>query len=365
MESFGQLLRRLRQEAGLSLAALATRSDVSKSHIGNLESGVRQPTPAVARALDKALGAGGFLVAVAAGADPVKRRTMLAGMGLVLGAEAAGGDVTSLAEQVRQSLMASLGATVDDWHEIAEAHGRDYMLVSAPELQGRLLGDLAALRTALPENAALWSVACRLSALEAMTSTSLGDPTAGDRWWRTARLAASRSGDASVLSWLLGREAFRAAHEEVPPLTVLRMAEDVEAVEAHAARAWAFARLGDRRAATTAIGAAHRALARLPVTARPTMYRMPTWRLGLAEGRVFALLGDTRSMWSALAEVPPHLTEWVAQREICIALAESASGDRPSALARTEAALAALPEVRQVSVVRSLAREVALVEPGE
>lgn len=38
------------------------------------------------------------------------------------------------------------------------------------------------------------------------------------------------------------------------------------------------------------------------------------------------------------------------------------AGDRPSGLARADAALAMLPEVRQVSVVRNLAREVSLVE---
>ncbi|MCI3225399.1 helix-turn-helix domain-containing protein [Streptomyces sp. NP-1717] len=365
MDSFGRLVRQLREEAGLSLAALAARSDVSKSHIGNLESGARQPTPAVARALDTALRTDGFLLAVAAGADPVRRRTMLTGVGLALGAKAAPPGVNSLAEYLRQALVASLGATVDDWYEIAEEHGRDYMTVSAPELQTRLLGDLAALRAALPEDGRLWAVVCRLSALEAMTLTSLGDKRAAARWWRTARLAGSQSGDVSVRSWLQGRAAFRAAHEEAEPLSVLSMAEDVEAAEAHAARAWAFARLGDRGAATAAISSAHRALDRLPVTSQPTMYQMPTWRLGLAESRVFALLGDTRSMSSALADVPPDMGEWVAQREICIALAESVSGDLPSGLARADAALAGLPEVRQVSVVRSLAREVALVGRGE
>ncbi|MFE2020032.1 hypothetical protein ACFW9O_18560 [Streptomyces sp. NPDC059499] len=286
-------------------------------------------------------------------------------MGLVLGTETARSGANSLTEHIRQTLMASLGATVDDWYEISETHGRDYMTVSAPALQGRLIGDLAALKAALPENPQLWSVACRLSALEAMALTSMGDKTAGDRWWRTARLAGSRSGDVEVNSWLLGREAFRAAHEGADPLAVLRMAEDVEAVEAHAARGWAFARLGDRSAATEAVASAHRALDRLPITSQPTMYQMPTWRLGLAESRVFALLGDTRSMWSALSDVPPDMAEWVAQREICIALAESVGGDRPSGLARADAALSMLPEVRQVSVVRNLAREVALVERPE
>ncbi|MFD3523183.1 helix-turn-helix domain-containing protein [Streptomyces sp. NPDC058653] len=362
MDSFGQLARRLREEAGLSLAALAARSDVSKSHIGNLESGARQPTPAVARALDNALGADGFLVAVAAEGDPVRRRTMLTGMGLALGAKAARPRANSLAEYIRQTLMASLDATVEDWHETAEDHGRDYMTVSAPELQTRLLGDLTALRTALPDNGQLWPVVCRLSALQAMTLTSLGDKPAAGRWWRTARLAGSHSRDTSVQSWLHGRAAFRAAHEEADPLTVLRMAEDVEATEAHAARAWAYARLGDRTAATKAITSAHRALDRLPVTSQPTMYQIPAWRLGLAESRVFALLGDTRSMWSALADVPPDMAEWIAQREICIALAESVSGDLPSGRARADAALATLPQVRQVSVVRSLAREVTLTE---
>ncbi|WP_433260930.1 helix-turn-helix domain-containing protein [Actinosynnema sp. CS-041913] len=357
MDSFPAALRQLREEAGLSLAALAARSKVSKSHIGNLESGAREPNPAVVRALDHALGVGGFLVAVAGEADQVRRRTLLAGLGM--GAGVLTGSAVS--EVLRHALMASLDATVDDWHEIAETHGQDYMTVPAADLQARLTRDLACLRPALADHPQLWAVACRLAALEAMTSTSLGDKPQGERWWRTARLAGTRSGDSSVILWLQGRAAFRAAHENVDPRTVLRMAEDVDAAEAHAARAWAFARLGDRRTATSAIEAARTALDRFPPATQPTMYKMAPWRLSLAESRVFALLRDKTAMWSALGDVPPDMVEWTAHREICIALAESTTGDRPSGLARANAALEMLPEASRVSVVRNLVHEVSAV----
>jgi transcriptional regulator with XRE-family HTH domain len=361
MDSFPQALRLLREEAGLSLAALASRSQVSKSHIGNLESGVRAPNPAVVRALDNALDAGGFLIAMTDEVDSVKRRTLLAGLGLGIGVLAR----STVNEVLRQALMASLDTTIDDWHEITESHGFDYMTVSASILQQRVATDIACVRPALADNPKLWAVACRLAALQAMTLTSLGDKSQGGRWWRTARLAGARSGDTSVMVWLRGREAFRAAYEEVHPLDVLRLAADVESAEAHAARAWAYARLNDRRAAISAVEAAHTALDRMPPLTKPTIYQMAPWRLGLAEGRVFALLQDWSAMSSALGEVPPEMAEWVAHREICIALAESTTGDRASGLARADAALETLPDALRVSVVRNLVREVDLVDGHE
>lgn len=67
---FGPELRRLRQEAGLSLRELSGPALSSKSQILDLETGRRQPTMETAAALDHALDAGGRLAALVRPAGP-------------------------------------------------------------------------------------------------------------------------------------------------------------------------------------------------------------------------------------------------------------------------------------------------------
>ncbi|MFJ3792720.1 helix-turn-helix domain-containing protein [Kitasatospora sp. NPDC090091] len=62
---FGTVLRTLRREAGLSQADLAGRVHYDKSHISKVENGDKPATAEFARACDRALRAGGSLVALA------------------------------------------------------------------------------------------------------------------------------------------------------------------------------------------------------------------------------------------------------------------------------------------------------------
>ncbi len=56
--SFGARLRQLRERAGLSIYALAKKSEVSRSFIGEIEAGKKAPSFDVARKLASALGVG-------------------------------------------------------------------------------------------------------------------------------------------------------------------------------------------------------------------------------------------------------------------------------------------------------------------
>lgn len=59
--AFGDTLRRLRQDRGLSIRAFAKVAYHGKTYLHELETGTRQPTAELARHLDEALGAGGQL----------------------------------------------------------------------------------------------------------------------------------------------------------------------------------------------------------------------------------------------------------------------------------------------------------------
>jgi transcriptional regulator with XRE-family HTH domain len=70
VESFGAELRRRRQDAGLSLAALARLVHYSKSHLSKVETGRKPPSPDLAQRCDAALEADGALIGGAASATP-------------------------------------------------------------------------------------------------------------------------------------------------------------------------------------------------------------------------------------------------------------------------------------------------------
>ncbi len=65
MRTFGQELRRLRVERGLSLRRLSELAHYSKGHLSRLENGGRRPGRDLARRLDQALRAGGELARLA------------------------------------------------------------------------------------------------------------------------------------------------------------------------------------------------------------------------------------------------------------------------------------------------------------
>ncbi|MBT2401806.1 helix-turn-helix domain-containing protein [Streptomyces sp. ISL-100] len=71
--SFGEELRRLRSERGISLTALARSIHYSKGYLSKIENGGKPPTPDVARRCDEALGAGGSLVRLVADVPPARR----------------------------------------------------------------------------------------------------------------------------------------------------------------------------------------------------------------------------------------------------------------------------------------------------
>jgi transcriptional regulator with XRE-family HTH domain len=69
---FAAQLHQLRTERGLSVRDLAALAHCSKSHIYDIETGRRRAAPAVARALDDALCAGGRLAGTRQGTVAVR-----------------------------------------------------------------------------------------------------------------------------------------------------------------------------------------------------------------------------------------------------------------------------------------------------
>ncbi|WP_020525208.1 helix-turn-helix domain-containing protein [Catelliglobosispora koreensis] len=83
MSEMGGSLRAAREAAGLSLSGLARRTGYSRSYLGNIETGTKQPTPDVLRAYERALG------------DDVHRRDLFSGLAGVVAGTMADGDIAA------------------------------------------------------------------------------------------------------------------------------------------------------------------------------------------------------------------------------------------------------------------------------
>ncbi|WP_311318838.1 helix-turn-helix domain-containing protein [Streptomyces sp. PanSC9] len=71
--SFGQLLRSLRQQRGLSLSQLANRAHFNRGHVSKIENGKRPPSVSFARACDRALDAGTTFATIALALESASR----------------------------------------------------------------------------------------------------------------------------------------------------------------------------------------------------------------------------------------------------------------------------------------------------
>ncbi|BEL04327.1 hypothetical protein Q0Z83_025180 [Actinoplanes sichuanensis] len=99
MSQLGAILKEARTSAGLSLAGLAKRTGYSRSHLGNIENGVRQATPDVIRKYEEALG------------DSLKRRSLLLGSLGILAAGSEDDTATAIAHEItngRSGLLTEL-----------------------------------------------------------------------------------------------------------------------------------------------------------------------------------------------------------------------------------------------------------------
>jgi transcriptional regulator with XRE-family HTH domain len=214
--SFGVELRRMREEAGLSLSALGKAVHYTKGYLSKIETSDRPPGPELARLCDAALDAGGTLVALVprvptAKVDPTPGRD---GWLLDRGRRPAG---------AQDGFTAAAGEenTVDVFRALFN--------------QAVDLGELVSSRVVLPTvttNAnTLWSLALvappatrsSLTTLAALNATyagwlalETGDDHAAQWWSRTAVGLAKRVDDANLVAYTLTREAQVAVFRDDP-----------------------------------------------------------------------------------------------------------------------------------------------------
>ncbi|MGK3094538.1 helix-turn-helix domain-containing protein [Streptomyces sp. WAC01490] len=134
---FGVVLATLRARHGWSVREFARRANVSEGQICNLESGLRNPSPAVAAACDAAFGTGGELVELAGSGhrdartdDVVEAGSMITGYERVLGELKGIGRSTG--PRFVTASMKSITRTLTDagQHAVGEQHADIWLLAS-------------------------------------------------------------------------------------------------------------------------------------------------------------------------------------------------------------------------------------------
>ncbi|WP_128981192.1 helix-turn-helix domain-containing protein [Streptomyces roseicoloratus] len=186
---FGVVLATLRARRGWSVRELARRANVSDGQICNLESGLRNPTPAVAAACDAAFGAGGELAELAA---PRRR-------GVPAEEVVEAGPVVAGYERVLRELK-----------DIGRSTGPRFVTASLKSIL-RILTDAGPLAVG-EERAEIWRLASTFAEYTGWMAQEAGNPAEALRWTNTAVRWGARGGDETVAAYALVRRAFIAQH---------------------------------------------------------------------------------------------------------------------------------------------------------
>lgn len=365
-KTFGQALRHLR--GSRSVRDVAALASCGKTIVSDLEAGRRTPTAEMAAALDRALGAGGLLVALA------ERRP--------------GAPVTDQVDALQRGLNESLAvgamsdAGLDEWEYTVARHGRATRYRPEAELLSELVADFHDLRLLLNRrhqpatHRRLTITAARMAGLMALTLLKLGDDRARS-WWRTGRAAAAQAEDRATLSWIYAQEAYQLYYEGD-----LYGAVEVAARAQHLAgglpcagpalaaplEARAHAQLGAREDAETALAAAENALGRLPAADRTgSAFAYSESQLRFHSGNAWTHLGETgraavehdRALELYPASDRMDIALIGLDRAMCLAL----DGDPVGAVAHATQTIAGLPEQHRSQLIICRAREVVAKVP--
>lgn len=333
--SFGDDVRSLRTQLGLSQRQLAKKIGFNSGALCRVENGERKPTSEIADALDAALGAGGRLIALAAAEHETDTETV--------GTSAQRS--MAFAEWATDLPTGSLGveSVVYELQRIATSYVHDKPQPLFEDLQRLRDRQWQLLRARPPagiQRELLFTAGVTVVLLAQVTG-NLGDPRAAMHQALAAKALATKIGHSGLQSWVSGTQALIAewggnpvaAYDFACTATATApVGEQLTRVAALQARC--AARLGraeDARAAVTrALHAGEREGGLDEVGAFGGVLRFPPAKLAYYAGSTYRLIGD-----GALAEryALEAITTYVAGPPH-----EYSYGD--AAIARTDVAIA-------------------------
>lgn len=295
--AFAAELARCRSEAGMSLAEVATAAHVARGYVHHVEHGRRWPSRPVAAALDRALGAGGRLLAawVTAEAEPPTD-------------EPGGFAELEAVELARRAAASDLGGeTLAQLEAAFDELATTYPVTAPDELLGRVrthLGYVQRLvdaRGTLDERRRLLVVAGWLSLLAATVYIDLEQQRPARGWLATAADLARQTGHDEIHAWRFETEAWQVLTAGHYPraLALSQAAQRIAPrgssaqIQATAQEGRAWARLGEPRDTYTAIDRVQALAGSLPQPDRPEHhYRYDPTKAMAYTATTLAWLGD-------------------------------------------------------------------------
>ena len=358
MTDFGEELRRLLAERGVSLRNIARQVECSPGYLSNVASGRKPLTPSLAVRLDRVLGTGDQLIAYALRPEPKY---------------SSGPDIDLIRRGLDDTLSegAMAQAALDDWERMVIRYGRATRDQPAGALLNGISADLTELKLTLRRYRSasalrqLTRIAAQMAGLMGLTFIKVGDRRSFREWARTARLAASEAGDPVTHSWVLAQESYghyyssdfrEAAEVACHAQDIVRTSPCVGAALAAALEGRAQAAMGHRQATRAALARAEDILSHLRGDELvPSAFGYNEGQLRFHEGSAFTSLRDTRSAFGAQDQalklcLPGDYTDWAMtrlDRAICLAY----NGDTAAALSYAMETLAGLTETQRRGII--------------
>jgi len=212
-DDFGTRLMRLRIASGRSLAQAADRIHISRSHLGNLETGRKRPTAEVAKACDAAFGASGSLIVLALEArtcrktEPPTWRT-----------PRSGGAKTCLSLDPGEVLEACT-ASFRRWRASGQ-HERPGDLLAGLVNEADHVAEVASTAGKGAMQDDLWMLAARYAEFAGWMFQEAAQDAAAERWTKTATDWATRAGDHDMASYAWERRALATLYKGDAEATV-------------------------------------------------------------------------------------------------------------------------------------------------
>jgi tetratricopeptide (TPR) repeat protein len=350
MGDFAAIVTRHMDARSMSVRETARAAGYSDhTYLSRVLNGHQKISPYLAMRVDRALGAGGEIIAAAESAiadasanspsalsrkgQPGRKQEDLAHH---LHAEAASDPFELLRQQMNEAFSrgALTDAVLEDWERTAIRYGRATRDRPASVLIGDLGRDLEELNGLLSRPLSvsamrrLARVAAQMSGLMCLTFCILDDRPAFRRWARTARLAGREAGDPQTLSWILAQEAHGHFYsgDLLEAIEIARHGYDVSRVPcagtalAAALEGRAHATLGRDKETRDALARAEDSLSHLAGEALiPSALGYDEASFRFHEGNAYTHLGDFKSALKAqdraleLCE-PDNYTDWSMTR---------------------------------------------------
>jgi transcriptional regulator with XRE-family HTH domain len=341
---FGEMLRQLRIERGLSLRGLGGQAHRAKSHLHDLETGRKAPTAQVAADLDRVLNAGGRLAELGPSAPVASDADETA-------AEAA-------AAELKQRIEASdvSAGTLDRLEAVADEQAVAYPSTHPAVLLARVrrhvtaVGPLFDARMTLRQRQRLTVAAGWLSLLAATLQIDLRARSAARATLDTASAMADQSGHAELRAWCVETRAWAVliVGEHRRALELSRQAQAMAPrgssayIQSTAQEGRAWARLGERGRTRDVLDRLEKLTSSLAVPDRPEHhYRYDPSKALSYTATTLAWAGDpaaelyARALVADLDGGPRKRRAELARLDLALALLMA---DKPDEAAATAAA---------------------------